>query len=552
MSIQTAAVEYQTVVVGSACRVKELLERLQVAAIIDRALRFQPEVATPDGALAQVLIVNRMSMDPQPLYQLASWAAERGIDRRFDLQAEWLDDDRLGALLEALADHQVTLWSALLGQAAQQFALDMEQLHADTTSVYFEGAYEDDHGRPKGGGERVPRRVRGYNKDGKRQKLQLVLSLITSHPLPLWFRPWDGNPSDDGVYVPDMTELRTPLLVPENAILMGDRQLATEANMRTFCRQRQLFLAAHPWTPTAQALWRETAARLAAGEREWRPVDYTPRREANKPAEQRAAYRVVEGVRPLADPEDGQEYPLRYPFVGSSRKELRDQTQRERVSAAGEAALQRIARLLGKYADKRRAWIELQIEKALRSAKASDYFTATLLGREEEQHGELRWERRAEAIAAAAVFDGISLLVSNLSAERLAPEGLLPKYKEQIDAEQTIDFIKSPVAIRPMWLQNPQRLAGLTLLIMIAVLVAGLLEPSVRRWIARTGCLVNGLMPEGRDNAYPTAKKRLRAFADYALVVMRDATGAEEVHYPKLRPVQQQIWEIMKLPPLLA
>jgi len=54
-------------------------------------------------------------------------------------------------------------------------------------------------------------------------------------------------------------------------------------------------------------------------------------------------------------------------------------------------------------------------------------------------------------------------------------------------------------------------------------------------------------MPENRDNPYPTAKKLLRAFRSYALVIVRHSDGHEEVHYPKLRPVQQQIWNIMQL-----
>jgi hypothetical protein len=85
---------------------------------------------------------------------------------------------------------------------------------------------------------------------------------------------------------------------------------------------------------------------------------------------------------------------------------------------------------------------------------------------------------------------------------------------------------------------------------MIAVLVASLMEAQVRQWIADTGCLVTGLKPEGRDNAYPTATAILRAFADYTLVLMRHPSGQYTIHYPKLRPAQQQLWEILKLPPL--
>jgi hypothetical protein len=39
----------------------------------------------------------------------------------------------------------------------------------------------------------------------------------------------------------------------------------------------------------------------------------------------------------------------------------------------------------------------------------------------------------------------------------------------------------------------------------------------------------------------------LRAFQSYALVIAHHPDGRDEIHYPKLRPVQQQIWNIMQL-----
>ncbi len=54
-------------------------------------------------------------------------------------------------------------------------------------------------------------------------------------------------------------------------------------------------------------------------------------------------------------------------------------------------------------------------------------------------------------------------------------------------------------------------------------------------------------MPEQRDTASPTARALLRAFADYAWVIVRDVDGVEVVHHPRLRPVQQQIWDILEL-----
>lgn len=548
MPVESSAVEYRTVEIGAAYLVKSILQRLGVVAAIDQALKYQPEIATTYGQLAQVVILNRISLDPQPLYRLAEWATEHGIDQLLGIQAFWLDDDRLGAMLEGLAAQQVAIWSTIVGNAVREFKPDLEWLHSDTTSVYFEGRYEDEAGVTKQD-KYAPLLVKGYNKDGKPQNVQFVLSLITTKRLPLWYRIWDGNQSDDGVYLADMTALRASELLSENVVLIGDRKLCNQETMVAFCRTQQYFLAAHPWTDTAKAAWEQTWQALQQGEQVWTPVEYVSRNAAHKPIEQRSQYRVCEVPHTLVDTAHDQVYALRWVFSWSSHKAELDARQRHKALAAGEQALQRIKGLLGKYDYKSRKVIESRLEKALCKTQARRYFNFTLLGSDEELAWALHWERDTAAISQAEHFDGVALLCSNVPDERLSAGAVMLKYKEQVNVEQTIDFIKSPVQIRPMWLHSPRRLVGLTLLIMIAVLVAALLEYQVRRQIAQTHRLLDGLMPEKRDNPYPTAKKMLKAFQDYTLVLVRYPDGHEDIHCPKLRPVQQQIWDIMGLPP---
>jgi transposase len=544
------SVEYETIVVGAAYLVKGILQRLGFVSVVDEALKFQPDIAATYGTLAQVIVVNRLTFQPVPLYHLGDWAAEHEIARLFGIQAAWLDDDRLGGMLEALADRQVTIWSGLVGNAIRRFGIDLEFLHADTTSVYFEGKYEDENGKPKGGGKRVPLLVEGYNKDGQRNKVQFVLSLITSGRTPLWYRPWDGNQTDDPVYLADMTDLRESVLTPDNAILIGDRKLCNAETLVAFCRQKQFFMAAHPWTDTAKAVWLDTWQKLQVGSLSWTGADYVSRNNARKPPEKRPQYQVCEVAHELKDEKRRTVYTLRWVFTRSSDKVKRDGQQRAKALQAGEEALQRIASLLGKYDYTSRKTIETRIEKVLRKAKAHRYFTYTLSGTDKTQDWQLRWKQEQGVITESERFDGVALLCTNVPVERLSAEEVMTRYKEQVHVEQSIDFIKSPVQVRPMWLHSPKRLAGLLVLIMVAVLVAALLEHQVRRWIAKTGRLLKGLMPEGRDNPYPTAKAMLRAFQSYALVVVRRDKGREEVHHPKLRPVQQQIWDIMELAPL--
>jgi hypothetical protein len=162
-------VEYETKVVGVAGLAKGLLDQLGVAAAIDQAVWSQPAIGTSYGKLAEVLILNRLTFEPQPLYHLARWAEQHGIDRLLGIEAAWLDDDRLGALLEAVARRPITI------QAMRHYPVSLDWLRADTTSIYFEGAYEDAQGQPKGGqAAGIPRLVVGYNKDGKPRKVQVV------------------------------------------------------------------------------------------------------------------------------------------------------------------------------------------------------------------------------------------------------------------------------------------------------------------------------------------------------------------------------------------
>jgi transposase len=549
MPSSTSPLEYQTVVVGAAYLVKGIMKRLGVMEAIDNSLERQPSIEATYGTLAQMVIVNRMTFAPQPLYHLGEWANRHGMDRVFGINPQWLDDDRLGAMLEGLADQQVCIWSTLVNNAVERFGVELEWLHSDTTSVYFEGSYEDENGGPKGGQGGVPMLVEGYNKDGKRNKVQFVLGLTTSGRVPVWYSPWNGNQTDDAVYLKDLSELRQTVLVPQNAVFIGDRKLCNQQTMLGFLRRGQQFLAPHPWTDTAKAVWLTTQRQLEEGILSWQEVDYVSRNDATKPPDKRPRHFVCEVEHGLLDPQDGKVYPLRWVYTWASKKAQQDADKRRKALLAGEEVLRRAAGLVGKYDYTNPKTIEARIDKALGKARASQYFSYELLGEKEGQVQALFWERREDAIAQDERFDGVALLCVNVPKERLSAAEAMVKYKQQVNVEQTIDFIKSPVQIRPMWLHSPKRLMGLTLLIMIAVLVAALLEHQVRRWIERTGERVRGLMPEGRDNPYPTAKAMLRAFSDYSLVVVRGG-GRQEVHCPKLRPVQQQIWDILGLDPL--
>lgn len=538
--------EYETRVVGVGPLVKELLSELKVVEVMDRALKYQPEIDATYGELSQAIIINRMSFEPKPLYGMSSWAEESGVAQLLGLDASWLDDDRLGAMLEGLADNQVDIWRKIVVNAVEKFGLEIEYLNADTTSVYFEGSYENEDGTPKDEAN-GPLLVDGYNKDGKRKKAQYVLSLVNCGRVPLWYKPWDGNQSDDEVYLSDMRDLSKMDLNLANAVMIGDRKLCNEANQLGFCRSQQLFLAPHPWRDKAKQGWLATWAQLEAGELSWTDVDYVARTQAGKATDKRPCYKVCEVPFLLIDKAKETSYDLRWLFSWSSDKAAADEQKRKKAVQLAQAELERIQGLLGKYDYKSRKIIERRIDNRLRKVGAARYFQYTLTGTEAKQNWQLKWQIVEPALAENQKFDGIALFCTNVPQQRLDAPSVIIKYKSQINVEQSIDFIKSPIHIRPMWLHSPRRIAGLTLLVMIAVLIASLLEFVVRRHLAANGQLIHGLMPENRDNPFPTATKLLQAFHDYALIIICHPDGSQELYAPALRPVQQQIWDILQL-----
>ncbi len=64
-----------------------------------------------------MIVTHRVTFEPVPLYHLAGWAKAHGIDHVLGLEADGLDDDRLGAMLDGLADHQATLGSQVVALA---------------------------------------------------------------------------------------------------------------------------------------------------------------------------------------------------------------------------------------------------------------------------------------------------------------------------------------------------------------------------------------------------------------------------------------------------
>ena len=129
--------------VGGPPLVNEILRRLKVDRLLAKALpsggRVSPARAL--GVLVRTIVLN----DRQPIYTHTEWAtrAEPGLIGLAPGQASFLNDDRVGRALDRLfdADRAALLTELVLG-AIRGFAIELDQLHNDSTTLTLMGEYK--------------------------------------------------------------------------------------------------------------------------------------------------------------------------------------------------------------------------------------------------------------------------------------------------------------------------------------------------------------------------------------------------------------------------
>ena len=196
----------RTETLGALPIVNHFLDRIGLDAIIDRFLPANDARLRLDPAVVIGVLVRNLTIDHQPIYALAEWAA--GFDPAlFGLTAtdvDALNDDRTGRMLDRLFDtDRASLITHTVLSAVRHFDVNMDQLHNDSTTVTFSGGYHQATGAVRGD-KPTPTITYGHNKDHRPDLKQLlcVLTVSADGAVPVAFRVEDGNTAEWSVAAP--------------------------------------------------------------------------------------------------------------------------------------------------------------------------------------------------------------------------------------------------------------------------------------------------------------------------------------------------------------
>ena len=293
----------------------------------------------------------------------------------------------------------------------------------DVTSTYFEG-------------RTCPLARRGYSRDGKRDKLQILFGLLCAKDgCPIAVEVFEGNVADPTTLAAQVEKLKQRFRLTHVA-MVGDRGMVTEARIDMLLKPAGLDWITALRAPTMQKLLQQGAFQLSL-------FDERDLAEVTSP-----------------------EYPnerlvvCRNPLLAAERAR-----KRQELLAATEAQLAKIAQAVARKRNPLRGadQIGLAVGAVFNRYRVAKHFALTIT----DDH--FAFARNVDAIEAESQLDGVYVIRTNVSAAELPAPEVVRAYKDLSQAERAFRSLKTvDLAVRPIHHRLPDRVRAHVLLCMLA------------------------------------------------------------------------------------
>ena len=529
-----------------------LLERLQVAEIIDRHLPPDPQLEYSHGQVLSLLLAARLS-SPTALSQVPDWADRTGADILWDIPVDKLNDDRLGRALDAFFTQRHSILACVAEQTLRVAQLPRERLHFDTTHLLFYGAYDSSQPRP--GDLPLPpatpsadfppaHPTYGHGAEDVKLVQAGVCAVIDEQgALPLFSHVLDGNANGHRAIEQSFELLRQYLPPPPELLLVSDRGTFSAGHVGRVHRHGYAVLCAVPWKDY-RALFDQHRDQLPWQRASYLSFEQQRRRDTNSSLP-REYYDLAVVRHKLVDPETKQDLTCRVVFVFSTADQKVCRQTRAKAVAKIHAGLAQIAASVHRgHPATTRASVDKRVAKLLGKKAAARYFRWEWLPLTPAEQAALpapsRGCRRpthrfvfhydAAAAEVDATYDGYAALLTTAPLTRSADD-LFSQFKQQSYIELLHHQWKTPLAVRPVFLKSPQRVEALVGLLQIALTAYQLLERLYRQKVE----------PEAvRAEQRKTSESLLRPFRSYGLLVCQTPVG-RVVYATRLTSNQRRI-----------
>lgn len=414
-------------------------------------------------------------------------ATARGIDPATahtslgeQLKLENTTEDELYEAMDWLFERQQDIEDALAKRHLQDGTLVLY----DVTSTYFEGHC-------------CPLAHLGHSRDGKKDKLQIVIGLLcAADGCPVAVEVFEGNTADPKTVKSQLAKLRQRFGI-KRIVLVGDRGMITDA------RIREDLLAAEGVDWITALRGPQIAALVESGELQLSLFDTRDMAEISHPD--------YPGERLVV---------CRNPYLAYQRT-----VKREELLKATEKHLDKIVtatlreRRPLKGADK----IGIRVGKVLGKFKMAKHFLIQI------EPDKFSYQRNQESIAREAALDGIYVIRTSVGKDIMDSEQAVKAYKSLSNVERAFRSIKSvDLKVRPIYHRLAHRVKTHVFLCMLAYYVEWHMRKALAAILFDDHEKVEAEMQ--RESIVAPARRSAAAAAKAGRKVCEDGTPVHSFH----------------------
>lgn len=548
--------------VGALPLINRILERMRLEEFFQAHLPADDPRCQLPTAQALLVFVRNVLMSREPVYAVGRWAAQFGPDlfNLWDEQVALLHDDRLGRCLTRLfVGTGPELILAVVRHVIGEFQVSLEELHNDSTTVSFFGAYDEAAEEGLRLGRATHAITWGHNKDHRPDLKQLLYTLTVSHDgsVPVYFTSHSGNVVDDTTHVATW-DLLCQLVGGADFLYVADCKLASQENLGHIARHGGRFVTVMPRTHGEDEQFR-AKLRQASQAIRWDPL-YDVTNEEGEVTDQlfvcadaglsSDGYRLLWYRSTRKAELDLAARARRVQRALAALTELRERLSSPRTRFRERAKVQQaVAEVLAQYEVE--AWLRVHIEERedarYRQAQPGRPSKHTQYKKETRPRYHLTWEMDALAFANAEREDGIFPLLTN--DRQLSAQEVLRAYKRQPLIEKRFSQMKTDFAVAPVYLKDVGRIQGLLAIYFFVLLVQTLLERELRQAMARQGIESLPLYPEGRPCSRPTTARVIEVFEPIQRHLLFLGDDQPQCLVTELTKLQRQIIKLLGLSP---
>jgi transposase len=517
-------------------------------------------IAPVDGLL---VLVKNVLLGREPIYGVGEWASQHAPDLLglTEEQVPSLNDDRVGRCLDHLFDaDRPSLILAATSHVVREFAVNLDELHNDTTTVTFFGRYEE----AKAGRKKRMKATRaitwGHNKDHRPDLKQLLFNLTVSADsgVPVHFDVADGNVTDDQAHR-HTWDLLCQLTGRRDFLYVADSKLAAKKNMEYIVGRGGRFVTVLPRTRKEDGDFRDRMRKTPVA---WEVV-HTKIKKTNDHEE---VVDVVKTAMPTATTAEG--YNLSW--YHSSRKQEHDRMARANRldrSMQGLAALrQKLTSPRTRYREK--AKVLAAIEGILKPLSTTDLLRVEVTKVEEAKYRQARpgrpgkntqyvkkakvrfdlsFEMDYAAVLDEAQFDGLFPLITNDT--DLSATDVYLAYKRQPVVEVRFSQFKTDFEVAPVFLKEVARAEALLCVYYLVLLIQALIAREVRLRMADKEIESLPLYPEGKPCTAPTAPRIFDLFENIQRHCLAEKGKRPRTFLTELSTLQIRILKLLDISP---